>query len=112
MSESGTIPAFFIPAPREGFLYPFFRKRLKNEEMKNKVEAYELADDLKNFEGLTLEMLAALGAKDIKTLDDFADLAGDEVVEIVGKDVLSLDDANALIIKAREHWFDEETSEK
>ena len=83
----------------------------KNEEMKNKVEAFGLAEDLKNFEGLTLEMLAALGAKDIKTLDDFADLAGDEVVEIVGKDVLSLDKANALIMKAREHWFDEETSE-
>ena len=83
----------------------------KKEEMKNKVDAYELADDLKNCEGMRLEILAALGEKGIKTLDDFADLAGDEVVEIVGKDVLSLDDANALIMKAREHWFDEETSE-
>ena len=83
----------------------------KNEKMKNKVDSLDMADDLKNLEGLTLEMLAALGAKDIKTLDDFADLAGDEVVEIVGKDILSLDDANALIMKAREHWFDEEKSE-
>ncbi|MBE6450059.1 MAG: transcription termination/antitermination protein NusA [Alphaproteobacteria bacterium] len=83
----------------------------RNEEMQNKIKEYDLADDLKNFEGLTLQMLEALGANQVKTLDDLADLAADELVEIVGAENISLDDANTLIMKAREHWFDEEKSE-
>ena len=82
----------------------------KNESLQNKIKEYNLADDLKNFKGLNLTMLEALGAKGIKTLDDFADLSSDELIEIVGNE-LSTDDANALIMKAREHWFDEEKSE-
>ena len=82
----------------------------KNESLQNKIKEYNLADDLKNFKGLNLTMLEALGAKGIKTLDDFADLSSDELIEIVGNE-LSEDDANALIMKAREHWFDEEKSE-
>ncbi len=53
-------------------------------------------------------MLVKLGEAGIKTLDDLADLAGDELREIIGTD-LSEADANALIMKAREHWFSEET---
>ena len=83
----------------------------RNEEMENKIKEYALADDLKNFEGLTLQILEILGSKGIKTLDDFADLAADEFVEMVGVENISLEDANTLIMKAREHWFDEEKSE-
>lgn len=36
------------------------------------------------------------------TRDDLADLAVDELTEITGH---SADDAKALILKAREHWF-------
>ena len=82
----------------------------KNEDLQSKIKEYDLADDLKNFKGLDLSMLASLGAKGIKTLDDFADLSSDELIEIVGND-LSQENANALIMKAREHWFDEEKSE-
>jgi N utilization substance protein A len=48
-----------------------------------------------------------LGQKDIKTLDDLADLAGDELREILGENKITLEEANALIMKAREHWFEE-----
>ncbi|MBO5997518.1 MAG: transcription termination/antitermination protein NusA [Alphaproteobacteria bacterium] len=82
----------------------------KNEDLQSKINEYNLADDLKNFKGLDLTMLEALGSKGIKTLDDFADLSSDELIEIVGNE-LSADDANALIMKAREHWFDESKSE-
>ena len=82
----------------------------KNEDLQSKIKEYNLADDLKNFKGLDLAMLEALGAKGIKTLDDFADLSSDELIEIVGSE-LSEENANALIMKAREHWFDEEKSE-
>ena len=82
----------------------------KNEDLQSKINEYNLADDLKNFKGLDLAMLEALGSKGIKTLDDFADLSSDELIEIVGNE-LSEENANALIMKAREHWFDEEKSE-
>ncbi len=63
-------------------------------------------DDLKTLPDLDAESFLKLVKKDIKTLDDFADLAGDELVEILPS--LSLEKANALIMKAREHWFNEE----
>ena len=51
-------------------------------------------------------MLVTLGENGIKTLDDFAGLAGDELVEMLaasekGGAKLELDDANALIMAAR-----------
>ena len=56
-------------------------------------------------EGLTLAMLVALGEKGVKTRDDLADLASDELREIVGESAMDNDTANAIIMKAREHWF-------
>ena len=50
-------------------------------------------------------MLVALGEKGVKTLDDLADLASDELREIVGESAMDNDTANAIIMKAREHWF-------
>lgn len=78
----------------------------KESELAAKLKELDLAEDLSSFEGLTQEMLVKLGEKGVKTLDDLADLAGDELQEIVGSE-LSEDDANALIMKAREHWFGE-----
>ena len=75
-------------------------------------------DDLAAFEELTPGMLVALGEKGVKTLDDFADLAGDELMELLaasdkGGVTLDLETANALIMRARAHWFeDEATSDK
>jgi len=53
-------------------------------------------------------LLVKLGEKGVKTLDDLGDLAGDELVEIVGTDTLDEEAANAIIMKAREHWFADE----
>ncbi len=58
--------------------------------------------------GLTPVMLVALGEQGVKSLDDLADLASDELIEIVGKDVMNEDEANAVIMAARAHWFDDE----
>ena len=52
-----------------------------------------------------LPMLVALGEKGVKTRDDLADLASDELREIVGESAMDNDTANAIIMKAREHWF-------
>ena len=51
--------------------------------------------------------LVETGTKGVKTLDDLADLAGDELVEILGEGVMDEDTANAVIMAAREHWFAE-----
>jgi N utilization substance protein A len=50
------------------------------------------------------EIASKLAAAGITTRDGLADLAGDELVEITGIDEAR---AQALIMKARAHWFDE-----
>ncbi len=67
-------------------------------------------DALAELEGLTPVMLVKLGEAEVKTLDDLADLASDELIDIVGADEMTEDEANAVIMAARAHWFaDEET---
>ncbi|MBO7244352.1 MAG: transcription termination/antitermination protein NusA [Alphaproteobacteria bacterium] len=79
---------------------------LKQDTMEKKVEELKLDNSLKEFEGLSLDFLVKLGENNVKTLDDLADLAADELIEILGKGSISEDEANALIMKAREHWFE------
>lgn len=81
---------------------------VQQDTMEKKVKELDINPELESFDGLTLEMLVKLGEKGIKTLDDLADLAGDELVEILGSDTISEDEANAIIMKAREHWFENE----
>jgi N utilization substance protein A len=58
------------------------REYLEREakEMEDKRIALGVKDDLKNFEGLTPAMLVALGENNIKSLEDFADCATDELI--------------------------------
>ncbi|MBG1232810.1 transcription termination factor NusA [Aestuariivirga litoralis] len=49
-------------------------------ELEDKRKALGVADDLAQFEGLTPAMLVALGEKGVKTLEDFADCATDELI--------------------------------
>jgi N utilization substance protein A len=71
-----------------------------------------VTEDVAAIEKLTPAMLAALGEKGVKTLDDLADLAADELVDdndgILKDFDLTADDANAIIMAARAHWFEEE----
>ncbi|ABC24573.1 transcription termination factor NusA [Rhodospirillum rubrum] len=77
------------------------RERLNEERRKE----LGVVDEMAEIEGLTAAMLVALGEKGVKTLDDLGDLASDELIEIVGG--LNEDDANAVIMAARAHWFGE-----
>jgi len=65
-----------------------------------------VSDEIAAFEAFSAKDLIALGEKGVKTLDDLADLAGDELVEIVGKDAMDEDRANEIIMAARAHWFE------
>ena len=68
-----------------------------------KVEA--VAEDLRGLEGMNAELLAELAEAGVRTRDDLADLAVDELTDITGQ---TEDEARALIMKAREHWFSDE----
>ncbi len=65
-------------------------------------------DDIMDVKGVSPAMALTLAEKGVKSRDDLADLAGDELVEMLGEDSMTVKDANALIMKAREHWFAEE----
>lgn len=67
-----------------------------------------VTDELAAIEALTPAMQVALGEKDVKTLDDLADLASDELIEIVGVEAMDEDSANAVIMAARAHWFEDD----
>ena len=94
---------------------------LKNEKenIGKKLKELGVEDTLINFKGLTLGMLVTLGEKEIKTLDDFANLATDELIggydELKGKRfkingyleefALSRSEAENLIMNARNIVF-------
>ncbi len=67
-----------------------------------------VSDDIAAIEVLSPTMLVALGERGVKSLDDLADLASDELVEIVGEANMDEDTANEVIMAARAHWFGEE----
>ena len=61
-----------------------------------------VSQDLRDLEGVTPELVSKLAEGGIHTRDDLADLAIDELTELTGQ---SEEEAKALIMKAREHWF-------
>jgi len=67
-----------------------------------------VSDDLETVAGLKPAVLVALGEAGVKTLDDLADLSGDELLEIAPGGSLTLERANEIIMAARAHWFADE----
>ena len=63
--------------------------------------------ELRDLEGLSSAQLDKLAENGVHTLDDLADLAVDELTDLTGQ---SEDEAKALIMKAREHWFTNDAS--
>ena len=71
-------------------------------EIAREENAEGVSQNLRDLEGLDAELIPKLAEAGVHTRDDLADLAVDELTEITGH---SADDAKALILKAREHWF-------
>ncbi|MGH7067976.1 MAG: transcription termination factor NusA [Acetobacteraceae bacterium] len=87
-----------------------FRVR-REAELTERRRELGVADEVAAIEGLTPGMLVTLGEKGIKSLDDLADLASDELIEILGAEAIDEVSANGIIMAARAHWFaDEEAS--
>jgi N utilization substance protein A len=110
------------------------RSHLEEMDRHNEERRRELgvSDELTELEGLTPAMLVTLGEQGVKSLDDLADLAADElrfatsgqrgehsletmsklsnseVDRILQASPMGQDEANAIIMAARAHWFDDE----
>ena len=110
------------------------RTHLEEMDRYNEERRRELgvSDELGELEGITPTMLVTLGEQGVKTLDDLADLAADElrfalssqrgehsledmasveeaeVERVLQGSPMTQDEANAIIMAARAHWFDDE----
>jgi len=73
------------------------------EEIKSEESIEGVEQDLLQLEGMDTKLAAKLAAGGVKTRDDLADLAVDELVELGGVDE---ERAKELIMKARAHWFE------
>ena len=82
----------------------------RDSELSEKRVELGVSDDIASIETLTPAMLVALGEKGVKTLDDLADLASDELIEVVGTSGMDEATANEVIMAARAHWFDDEAA--
>ena len=78
------------------------RDVLLTMELAKEEKVEKVSQDLRDLEGLTPELIGKLAEGNIQTRDDLAELAVDELVEMTGVDE---EQAKALIMKAREHWF-------
>ncbi|HLZ66854.1 MAG TPA: transcription termination factor NusA [Aliidongia sp.] len=81
----------------------------QNAHFEQRRQELGVEDALTELDGLSLAMVARLGENSVKTLDDLADLASDELIELL-KDVTKMteEQANEIIMAARAHWFAEE----
>lgn len=78
------------------------RDSLLTMELAKEERVEEVSQDLRSLEGMTTNLIAKLAEGNVHTRDDLAELAVDELVEMTG---INEEDAKALIMKARAHWF-------
>ena len=80
------------------------RTYLDKVEQDYKDEGHKLGmkDDLLNFDFIKRPIIMKLGHSGIKSLEDLADLAADELIEILGEDNMSERLASRIVMKARE----------
>ena len=80
----------------------------RDRKLTEQFKALGVSDELAEVAGLTPALLVTLGEQGIKTLDDLADLASDELLELLPESALTEEGADAVIMAARAHWFDDD----
>ncbi len=81
------------------------RNALLVQEIASEEQVEGVDPELLRLEGMDSHIAAKLAEAGVKTRDDLADLATDDLIEVCPMDA---ERAKALIMKAREHWFAEE----
>ena len=84
----------------------------KEESLKNDIEKMGISNELTEFEGLNPSILVKLGNANIKTIDNLADLASDELKEILEDISITSKEADEIIMRARSSWFEEDDKKK
>jgi N utilization substance protein A len=79
------------------------RNVLLTEAIATEEQLESVAEDLIGLDGMSKELAAKLAGNGVKTRDDLAELAVDELTELTGIDE---ERAKELILKARAHWFE------
>ena len=85
------------------------------EELSEKKDApEEVIQQISSITLLTSDMIEALKVKKVENIDDLADLSSEELIEHLSEFKISQEDAEKIIMQAREHWFveSEEQSNK
>jgi N utilization substance protein A len=82
---------------------------LLTQELAHEESVEDVSQTLRDVDGLTADLIAKLADSGVNSRDDLADLATDELQEITGQ---SAAQAEALIMKAREHWFAADDAEE
>jgi N utilization substance protein A len=82
------------------------RNVLLTEAIAKEEKLESTTEDLLNLEGMDRDLAAKLADAKVHTRDELAELAVDELVEATGLDE---ERAKALIMKARAHWFENES---
>jgi len=80
----------------------------RDEEFGAKRVEMGVTDEVAAVNGMRPAILVALGENGVKTLDDLADLAADELLEIAPPGSLNQERAEEIIMAARAHWFEDE----
>ncbi|MBX3687191.1 MAG: transcription termination/antitermination protein NusA, partial [Rhodocyclaceae bacterium] len=80
------------------------RNVLLTEAIVTEEQLENVSEDLLSLDGMDKQLAASLAQHDVRTRDDLADLAVDELVEMAGIDE---ERATALITVARAHWFEQ-----
>ena len=71
----------------------------------------KVEEALINLHGLKFEALMEVVRGGVTTLDDFAELATDELLEMLTDGMMTKHQAESLIMEARKHWFEDEESD-
>ncbi len=73
----------------------------RDEQLREEAEKLGVSSDLLSFEELDLASIVELARKGVRSLEDFAGLAADELVELLPELQLSEEDAGRMIMEAR-----------
>ena len=84
--------------------------KIENQRIDDALKKLKVKDDLYNFTEISKSSILTLAEHNIKTLDELAELDSEELFNILGDKVfINEDDAGSVIMKARQHWFTNDT---
>lgn len=80
----------------------------RDAELSKRCAELGVSDEIAALDGITPQIMVAIGEGGVKSLDDLADLASDELLEMLPAGTMNMAQANDVIMAARAHWFPED----